>query len=897
MALSISQMAQMSQLLDEALALDEAGRRAWLERAAQRHPDLAAALREALLPGAAQAAELKALMSLPKLNAADEASAPAASGLRSGALVGPYEIIRRLGAGGMAEVWLARRAEGALKREIALKLPMLNRLQAGLEARFARERDILASLEHPHIARLYDAGVDPQGLPYLAMEYVQGAPLTDWCDAQRLGIPERLRLFLQVLEAVQYAHEKKVIHRDLKPSNILVTESGQVRLLDFGVARLLEAEETDQPALTSVYGRALTPDYASPELLRGDPIDARSDLYSLGVLLYELLTGVRPYRLKSAASIGLLEAAIATVEVQRPSAQSGQGASAARGTAPEKLARQLRGDLDAIALKALAKDPAKRYPTAAALGADLGRYFDAKPIEALPARFNDRLYKFVKRNKTVVGLAATAAVAILATVGYSLHRETVTQATMANATPKVPNATKPVSDKSIAVLPFLDLSEKKDQEYFSDGLSEELIEVLGKTPGLQVIARTSSFYFKGKTEKLETIAEDLRVANVLEGSVRKSGNKLRVTAQLIHAATSEHIWSETFDRELTDVFNVQDEIASAVVAALKVHLLSTQLPAARDELRTGNIEAYDQYLQGKESYNQGDQDGYEHAVKAFSAATTLDPGYAAAYAGLALARFWLADTTFDTAGFETALAAADKAVALAPGLAAGYAARGFVRIAYRFDYSGAQADLDRAVALRPGDADVLHRSAVVLATVGNLRAAIARERNALALDPLSAEICMRLAFFLVADQQFAEARPLYEKALAIAPNSIRALYNLGNLDLLENRPVQALASFGQLETQVWRLTGQARAEYSLGHADASGQILEQLIAQYAKTDASTIATVYAWRGEKDQAFKWAERAYAQRDTGLAWIKIDPVFRSLRNDPRYKALLHKMNLPE
>ena len=897
MALSIPQMARMSQLLDEALALDEAGRRAWLDRATQEHPDLAPALREALLPGAAQAAELKALMSLPKLDAAGESSAPSESGLQPGARVGPYELIRRLGAGGMAEVWLARRADGALKREIALKLPMLNRLQAGLEARFERERDILASLEHPHIARLYDAGVDPQGLPYLAMEYVQGAPLTDWCDAQRLGIPERLRLFLQVLEAVQYAHEKKVIHRDLKPSNILVTESGQVRLLDFGVARLLEAEETDQPALTSVYGRALTPDYASPELLRGDPIDARSDLYSLGVLLYELLTGVRPYRLKSAASIGLLEAAIATVEVQRPSAQSGQGASAARGTAPEKLARQLRGDLDAIALKALAKDPAKRYPTAAALGADLGRYFDAKPIEALPARFNDRLYKFVKRNKTVVGLAATAAVAILATVGYSLHRETLTQATMANATPKVPNATKPVSDKSIAVLPFLDLSEKKDQEYFSDGLSEELIEVLGKTPGLQVIARTSSFYFKGKTEKLETIAEDLRVANVLEGSVRKSGNKLRVTAQLIHAATSEHIWSETFDRELTDVFNVQDEIASAVVAALKVHLLSTQLPAARDELRTGNIEAYDQYLQGKESYNQGDQDGYEHAVKAFSAATTLDPGYAAAYAGLALARFWLADTTFDTAGFETALAAADKAVALAPGLAAGYAARGFVRIAYRFDYSGAQADLDRAVALRPGDADVLHRSAVVLATVGNLRAAIARERNALALDPLSAEICMRLAFFLVADQQFAEARPLYEKALAIAPNSIRALYNLGNLDLLENRPVQALASFGQLETQVWRLTGQARAEYSLGHADASGQILEQLIAQYAKTDASTIATVYAWRGEKDQAFKWAERAYAQRDTGLAWIKIDPVFRSLRNDPRYKALLHKMNLPE
>jgi eukaryotic-like serine/threonine-protein kinase len=181
-------MTLMSQLLDEALELDEAGRRAWLERATREHPDLAAALREALLPGAAQAADLKALMSLPRLGGADEASGPAASGLAPGARVGPYQLIRLLGAGGMAEVWLARRADGAFKREVALKLPMLARAQAGLEARFARERDILASLEHPHIARLYDAGVDPQGLPYLAMEYVQGAPLTDWCDAHRLGL-------------------------------------------------------------------------------------------------------------------------------------------------------------------------------------------------------------------------------------------------------------------------------------------------------------------------------------------------------------------------------------------------------------------------------------------------------------------------------------------------------------------------------------------------------------------------------------------------------------------------------------------------------------------------------------------------------------------------------------
>ena len=376
-------------------------------------------------------ADLKALDTLPKFAFAGAASGPAANGLQPGARVGPYELIRLLGAGGMAQVWLARRADGAFKRDVALKLPTLTHLRTDLEQRFARERDILASLEHPHIARFYDAGIDPNGLPYVAMEYVQGHPLTDWCDAHRLGISARLELLVQVLGGVQYAHEKHVIHRDLKPSNILVTESGQVRLLDFGVAKLLETQEAEQTPLTSIYGRALTPDYASPELLRGDPVDARSDVYSLGVLLYELLTGVRPYRLKSAASIGMLEHAIATVDVEKPSTQHNQEAIAARATTAEKLNRQLRGDLDAVALKALAKFPAERYASAVTLARDLRCYLDGKPIEALPARFTDRLRKFVRRNKTVVGVTATAAAAILGTIGYTLHRETVAQAKIA----------------------------------------------------------------------------------------------------------------------------------------------------------------------------------------------------------------------------------------------------------------------------------------------------------------------------------------------------------------------------------------------------------------------------------------------------------------------------------
>ncbi len=419
MGLSIAQMAVMSRLLDEALPLDVDGRRAWLEELSPEHRDLAQALHDALLPNEVQAAEVEALATLPAFAAVEVASAIGESGLHPGAHVGPYQLIRKLGKGGMAEVWLGRRADGALKREVALKFPLLSCLRADLKDRFARECDILASLEHPYVARLYDAGVDPYGLPYLSMEYVNGRALTDWCDAHCLVISSRLELVLQVLVAVQYAHEKGVIHRDIKPSNVLVTESGQVRLLDFGVATLMEAD-AQRTQLTNVYGRAVTPDYASPELLSGDPLDARSDVYSLGVLLYEVLTGVRPYRLKSAASIGFLEQAAATAEVRKPSAQGDSQATAVRGTTPEKLSRQLLGDLDAIVLKALAKDPAQRYPSAVALAQDLQCYLDGKPVGAMPARLTDGLRKFARRNKAAVGVTFSAAVATLVAVAFLL---------------------------------------------------------------------------------------------------------------------------------------------------------------------------------------------------------------------------------------------------------------------------------------------------------------------------------------------------------------------------------------------------------------------------------------------------------------------------------------------
>jgi TolB-like protein len=533
--------------------------------------------------------------------------------------------------------------------------------------------------------------------------------------------------------------------------------------------------------------------------------------------------------------------------------------------------------------------PAAFAKLAEAVGQGLGPTVAADPLA--PAEPPKRT---AGRAKLLVGSSVVISVGLAGALGTHFWSQSH------QAAP--PAATVAITDKSIAVLPFVDMSEKHDQEYFSDGLSEELIAMLTKVPELRVPARTSSFYFKGKQATIAGIAKALGVAHILEGSVRKSGNTLRVTAQLIRVDNGYHIWSETYDRKLEDIFKVQDEIASAVVTALKVHLLPSQKAAGQEELRTENLEAYNLYLQGKQTFNQGDLGGYQRAVTAFRAATALDPGYAAAYAALALAQFWLTDgtdsatdsDTIDVPGWDSALADAEKAIALAPGLAEGYAARGFVRAIYRFDFAGGQVDLDKAVALSPRDADVLHRSAVLLAILGKLPEAIAREEQALALDPLSAEICMRLGFFLVADQQLARARPLYERALAIAPDSIRARFNLGELELLEHHPEQALATYRQTRSETFSLLGQAKAEYSLGHNDVSERILKQLIAKKAYYFA---ACVYAWRGEKGKAFQWAERAVKARDDAITWLKIATDFRSLRSDPRYKALLREMNLPE
>jgi eukaryotic-like serine/threonine-protein kinase len=413
--------------------------------------------------------------------------------------------------------------------------------------------------------RMYDAGATSSGLPYIAMEYVCGAPLIAWCDARPLELRDRIRLFLQVLDAVEYAHNHDVIHRDLKPSNILVKQCGQVRLLDFGVAtRLGDMGEADT-CLTRVYGRALTPEYASPELLRGGSVGVINDVYSLGVVLFELLTGNRPYR-ADGVSLTELSGTTGTVRVESPSVRIASKAGPVRATIRRQPARPLCGDLDAIALKALSIEPSRRYASVKALADDLRRYLNGEPVEARSNRLTVRAAKLLLRYRAgILRALATLAAAALALIPPWM--------------PSAPSSGGAQgADRSIAVLPFVDMSEGNDLGYVADGIGEQIRGLLSIEPDLRVSARTSSRYFKDRPSMISEVSRTLGVAFILEGSVRSSGHQVRVSVHLVRVASGFREWSQVYDCAADDVVKAQDGIADAVARTVKATLLQLAAP-------------------------------------------------------------------------------------------------------------------------------------------------------------------------------------------------------------------------------------------------------------------------------------------------------------------------------
>jgi serine/threonine-protein kinase len=785
--------------------------------------------------------------------------------LSPGAGLGPYEILAPLGAGGMGEVYRAR--DKKLDRDVAIKvLPDSVASDPDSLARFEREAKAVAALSHPNILSIFDFGTQ-DGVSYAVMELLEGETLRGKLDAGPIPQRQAVDYALQIAKGLSAAHEKGIVHRDLKPENLFVSKDGHLKILDFGLAKRVEqvppGKETSAPTASghtqpgTVMGTA---GYMSPEQVRGLPVDHRSDIFSFGAILYELLSGKRAFKRDTAADT------MAAIMKEEPPELSESG-------------RNVSPALDRIVSHCLEKSAEHRFQSARDI------VFALSEASASTAASGGQLATPAAPKRGRAILIAAGALVLLGVGAVVLLK-------------RRPGASPSVTGPSIAVLPFRNLSDDKSQEYFSDGLSEELIGLLAKVKELHVAGRTSSFAFKGKTGDLRTIGEKLAVAAVLEGSVRRSGDRLRVSTQLVNVADGYEIWSETYDRKMTEVFEVQDEIAGAVVSALKVKLLRSAPPLVTQH-RTSNTEAYDQYLLGRQFYGRSNGDGYRRSAAAYEKAVALDPNYAAAFAGLARSLSQLVDFVDNAAEQaeiqQKALSSAERAAELDPALAESYAARANVRTYIGRDWAGAQADFRRALSLDPGDPLTHAHFARLLSRLGRLPEAVAEARKATELEPLWVGGKNILGAYLYATGQLSEARKVLSRALEISPENEYARFFLGVTALLEGNPKDALSGLEPPNT-VFRKTMMALALHDLGRERESQRALDELIAAHGQTSAYHVAEVYAYRGDRDKAFEWLDRAYAQRNSQLPTLTWDPLVAKLRGDPRYTAMLKKLNLP-
>ena len=454
----------------------------------------------------------------------------------------------------------------------------------------------------------------------------------------------------------------------------------------------------------------------------------------------------------------------------------------------------------------------------------------------------------------------------------------------------------PADDVSIAVLPFVNMSSDKEQEYFSDGLAEELLDLLAKVPNLRVIARTSSFSFKGKNADISTIASQLHTGHVLEGSVRKSGDRLRITVQLIRAADSSHLWSETYDRKVNDVFAIQDEIAGAVVDALKVRLLPNW--KAQGAARSTSAEAHEQTMLARQFYHRGDEQGFRGAYAAAEKAIALDPNYAPAHAILAedlvFIVDWSTDPTERSKIHQRSRDEAELAVRLDPNSSEARLARGYVLSSLFWEWKAAQDDFEKALALDPNSADAHIRLGSNLCWQGKLGPGIELLRKAAALDPLSARAWRGLGIAQIEAGQYAEAQHSLEMALTLFPDYTFGKAAMAYLLVLQNQPQKA-REVALTATSIWGPLGVALAEHSLGHPKESQAALDQMIAMAGDAASAQIADVHAWRGEWDEAYRWLDKAAEIHDGGISDLLVNPFYVSQHQDPRFQAILRKINL--
>jgi eukaryotic-like serine/threonine-protein kinase len=786
-----------------------------------------------------------------------------------GQKIGHYKISESIGTGGMGEVYLA--TDITAGRKAALKL-LPRRFTGDAERlkRFQQEAHAVVALNHPNILTVYEIGED-HSIHYIASELIEGETLRQRLMRGRMQLSEAIEIAIQVASALAAAHDAGIVHRDIKPENIMLRPDGYVKVLDFGIAKLAEQEvpvtiPRDEALLlveTNLGSILGTARYMSPEQACGGQLDKSTDIWNLGVVLYEMVTGHAPF----------------TGDTPR------EAMSSILEREPPPLTRYIAHppvELQQIISKTLRKDRGQRYHSAQELLQALKDLRHKLEFEAELKHFA-AVPLWLRRNPKLVGTAVAGL--LLGAAGIWLFRGELFRASQFNP-----------PEKSIAVVPFLDLSQAKDQEYFCDGISEEILHALAKVDGLRVIARTSSFSFKGKRVTAREVGEKLNVANVLEGTLRREGNRVRVTAELINARSGFHLWTETYDRELEDAFSLQDEITHAIVEALKIKL-AVSLPAHQQP----NTGVYDLYLQGLYFSNKGSEEDLHRALSFFQRAVEKDPTFARAWTGIAKVWYFLADVYVKPLdAYPASKEAALNAIALDEKDAEAHCYLSEAKRVLDWDLSGAEVELNRALELDSNSAPAHFFSALLPLFRGELKEGLRLVLEAEKLDPVSPIISYVATAAYLANDQIDEAISEGQRTLQLDPNYFYLDSDLAAAYREKGNFAEAIALYTKAQEATHLPSSGLAITYArMGRQTEAQDILAQLVQARGKryVSAPVIAAVYVAFGDKEEAFRWLDRAFAEHSGILQWIAFLPEFRPLHSDARFPDLLRRIGVSQ
>jgi len=790
-----------------------------------------------------------------------------------GRRLGAYEIVREIGRGGMGAVYEAVRVDREFQRRVAIKLVKRGMDTDFILRRFRKERQILASLDHPNIARLLDGGTTDDGLPYFVMEFIEGQPLYLYCDERQLNINERLRLFRSICDALNYAHQKQVVHRDIKPSNVLVTCDGVPKLLDFGIAKLLNpdlaGDITHDPTATAM--RLMTPEYASPEQVQGAPITPSTDVYSLGVLLYELLTGHRPYRLFNRAPHEIARViceespAPLSIIITRPHDLLKPGNEEttlehvylARGATVDVLRRDLAGALEDIVSRALRKEPEWRYPTAAQLAADISSFLEGHPLSNLPD---------APRPGQIRPSPAS-------------------------------------SETALAVLPLklMDLpGSESGGDYLGTGLADALITRLSSIRRFAVRPTSSVLRYTAEDDPLQA-GRELDVAFVLDGRIRHAGERIRVTLQLLDVSDGTTAWAGQFDENFTDVLTLEDTISAHVAEAIVPHLTNDErLNLARRG--TDDPRAHEAYLRGRAHWNNFGEEGFAKAIVCYHQAIAIDPDYAAAHAGIAEYYNWLG--IYSVLPFQecaiSAYEAAATAVELDPASAEAHGALGQAKLSRDFSWDSAERQLFKAIELNPNYAPVRTWYAFQLAMEGRFTEALREAQTGVSLDPFSIISRFSVLWCLYHARRFDEALAMARERLQIEPGNIMLLYGTSYLLSAIGQHAEAIEAarksieiMGKASHTLGRLATAYAKAGDVAQAEALVREMDE-VASRRYISPYHLALVDAALGRVEPALDMLEQALETKDAWILWTAVDPELDNLHGHPRFDNLLRKLN---